>query len=211
MYIVNCKGVVTVVKYERGKGANVDVNKEVVWMKYGQELIDSLERENERFRQSMRDRFQRVMDCEYDWDDCFISDKVEERGVSNNQKKIDLIKRGGCDWFIEYASLDGELVDARWCDTKYGWKLRAKMPDGSVVWTSANTRSGLAKKGLKKVECLRPAWFKFSSGGLKGMLGVYCGSYVLFPSDVNYATGEKASDEPIEIRDFSGGKRGCVE
>lgn len=50
-------------------------------------------------------------------------------------------------------------------------------------------------------ECKRPAWFKFSSGN-SGMLGVYTGEYVPFPSDVNYATGELATVEPVEIRDI---------
>jgi hypothetical protein len=74
------------------------------------------------------------------------------------------------------------------------------MPDGSVVWTSACTKKGLAKKGLKMVECLRPAWYKFHSS-CSGMLGVYSGSYILFPSDWNYATGEEAKDEPLDIRE----------
>ena len=49
---------------------------------------------------------------------------------------------------------------------------------------TATTAKGLAKKGLKQVECLRPAWYKFSSSH-SGMLGVYTGDYVPFPSDIN--------------------------
>ena len=75
------------------------------------------------------------------------------------------------------------------------------MPDGRVVWTTALTEKGLAKKGLKKVWCLRPAWFAFKSSS-SGMLGVYSGSYVLFPSDYNYATGEVASNDPIQVKDW---------
>lgn len=128
--------------------------------------------------------------------------RCESRGIDTNNEKIALIKDGGCAWFTEYATLDGVLVKARWCDTKYGSSLRAEMPDGSVVWTTALTDKGLARKGLKRVSCLRPAWFAFKSSA-KGMLGVYTGSYVLFPSDYNYATGEAASDEPIEIKEWS--------
>lgn len=169
-------------------------------MKYGQELIDSLEKEIDRLQKSISDRIERINEGLTDFDDCFISERCESRGIQTNKEKIALIKDGGCAWFTEFATLDGQLVNAHYCKTQYGYSLRAEMPDGSVVWTTARTSKGLAKKGLKKVMCKRPAWFKFSSGN-SGMLGVYTGEYVLFPSDVNYATGEPASSEPIAMMD----------
>lgn len=169
-------------------------------MRYGTELIKSLESEIESYRNNMRERASRVDDGMTDFDDCFISQRVEERGIRTAQEKIDLLKKGGCAWFSEYATLEGELINARWCDTRYGLKLRAEMPDGSVIWTTADTAKGLAKKGIKKVECLRPAWFAFKSSS-RGLAGVYSGDYVLFPSDYNYATGEAAPADPIEIRE----------
>ena len=75
------------------------------------------------------------------------------------------------------------------------------MPDGSVVWTAADTKKGLAKVGLKRVLCKRPAWFALQSSGT-GMWGAYTAEYRKFPSDVNYATGEIASADPIEIREW---------
>ena len=170
-------------------------------MKYGKDLIEQLEREIAANRKAISDRYDRIDAGMTDIDDCFISQRCEERGISVAQDKIDLIRDGGCAWFAEYATLDGKLVDARWCNTKFGYSLRAEMPDGSVVWTTADTAKGLAKRGLKKVECKRPAWYAFKSSA-SGMLGVYCGQYVLFPSDVNYATGEDATVEPLEIRDI---------
>ena len=169
-------------------------------MKYGNELIKELESEIELLQKSIKNRQERIDLGWTDIDDCFLSERCETRGISECKNKIELIKNGGCMWFTEYATLDGKLVNAHWCNTKYGLKLRAVMPDGTVVWTTADTAKGLAKKGLKRVECLRPAWYKFSSGA-SGLLGVYSGSYVPFPSDVNYATGEPASSEPIEMRD----------
>lgn len=171
-------------------------------MKYGKELVEQLEQEIKRMQESISSRYDRIDAGLTDMDDCFISQKCEDRGISNNREKINLINNGGCLWFTEYATLDNKLINARWCKTQYGYSLRAEMPDGRVIWTTANTQKGLAKKGLKKVECKRPAWYKFSSGGLSGMLGVYAGSYVPFPSDVNYATGEPAGSDPIEIRDI---------
>lgn len=167
---------------------------------YGMELIAQLEKEIANYKAVIADRQRRIDAWQTDEDDCFISQRCDERGINIAKDKIALIKDGGCMWFTEYATLDGKLVNARWCNTRYGSSLRAEMPDGSVVWTTATTAKGLARKGLKKVECLRPAWFTFHSSH-SGMMGVYTGSYVPFPSDFNYATGEAASDEPIEIRD----------
>lgn len=169
-------------------------------MKYGQELIEQLEKEIKVLQESISNRIDRINDGSTDWDDCFISQRCESRGIDTARRKIELINDGGCAWFPEYATLEGQLVEARWCRTEWGSSLRAVMPDGKVVWTTARTAKGLARKGLKRVMCKRPAWFKFSSGN-SGMLGVYTGDYVLFPSDVNYATGEGAGAEPIEIKD----------
>lgn len=170
-------------------------------MMYGIELINRLEAENETLKKAIANRDERINNWETDDDDCFISQRVESRSISVNNEKIQLIRNGGCAWFVEYATLDGILVKAHWCNTKYGCSLRAEMPDGTVVWTTANTAKGLAKKGLKRIECKRPAWFAYKTP-YSGMMGVYCGSYELFPSDYNYATGEPAASEPIETRDI---------
>lgn len=169
-------------------------------MMYGTELINKLEAEITTLQAALDRRAERIANWETDEDDCFISERCESRGISVAKNKIALIKDGGCAWFPEYATLDGQIVKAHWCQTRFGSSLRAEMPDGTVVWTTASTAKGLAKKGLKRVECLRPAWYAYSSP-YSGMMGVYCGDYVLFPSDYNYATGEPAKAEPIEIRE----------
>lgn len=176
-------------------------------MLYGKELIESLEKEIERYEESMNRRSERIREGLTDEEDCFISMRVEERGRELAKDKINLIKDGGCSWFVEYATLDGKILNAKWCNcrsyTGYGTtsKLRIEMPDGSVKWTQAMTAKGLARLGIKKILCKRPAWFRFSSSG-SGMFGVYTGQYVLFPSDINYATGEKAGEEPLEIKEY---------
>ena len=170
-------------------------------MRYGQELIEMLEKEVASYEAAMADRSRRIAEWQTDEDDCFISQRVDERGLELAKDKIALIKDGGCMWFPEYATLDGTLINARWCNTKFGYSLRAEMPDGSVVWTTADTEKGLAKRGIKKVMCKRPAWFAFHSSN-SGMMGVYTGSYVPFPSDINYATGEPATAEPIEVAPY---------
>lgn len=158
-------------------------------MKYGQDLIKDLEKDIETIKAIQSDRAQRIAAGETDVDDCFISMRHDEQSVSVCREKIRLLEKGGCEWFVEYATLDGTLVDAKWCNTRFGGKLRVKRPNGEVIWTTASTAKGLAKVGLKRVECLRPAWFAFKGS-----------SFQIFPSDTNYATGETASAEPIEIR-----------
>ena len=167
-------------------------------MLYGEELIKKLEDEIA-FTHDVRERrAERIANWQTDEDDCFISERVDERSILLNRQKIELIRNGGCAWFTEYATLDGTLVKAHWCNTKFGLSLRVEMPDGSVVWTTSTTPKGLAKRGLKTVSCLRPAWYAYKTP-YRGMMGAYCGSYELFPSDVNYATGEPASVEPLAI------------
>ena len=170
-------------------------------MLFGADLIKKLEEEMETTKKVMANRAERINEGMTDEDDCFVSMRCDERALYLCQDKINLIKEGGTSWFTEYATLDGKLIDAHWCNTRYGSKLKAVMPDGQVVWTNAITPNGLAKRGIKMVYCRRPAWFKFSSNG-SGMYGVYTGQYILFPSSVNYATGEDASVDPLEIKEI---------
>lgn len=156
---------------------------------YGQDLIERLEAQRETIKKQIANREERIANWETDIDDCFIS------------MKLHLLRNGGTSWFLEYATLDGTIIQARWCNTKYGTKLRAVMPNGEVIWTSSDTARGLAKRGIKKVLCKRPAWIRFYSGD-SGMMGVMTGSYGEFPSNVNYATGEAAPADPIEIKDY---------
>lgn len=68
-------------------------------MKYGNELIKSLEKEIETLQKSLSDRIDRINDGLTDFDDCFMSDRCEQRGIQTNKEKIALIKDGGCAWF----------------------------------------------------------------------------------------------------------------
>lgn len=169
-------------------------------MKYGKELIEELKDEIARNREIIKNRIERIEALQTDWDDCFVSQRFDDRAIRLAKDKIELIEAGGVSDFLEYATTDGKLVKARWRATKYGTKLRAELPDGSVIWTEARTAKGLAKYGLKKVLCTRPAWYRFSAAG-SGLAGAYFGNYVLFPSDYNYATGEAATAEPLAIKE----------
>lgn len=172
-------------------------------MLYGVELIKSLENEKALIRENQRNREKRIANWETDEDDCFISIRCDDRNSHLIDDKIQLIQDGGCHWFVEYQSTSGvHEKKHNWFENKFGgWSLRVELMDGTVVYTSADTEKGLAKKGLKKVLALRPAWYAFHSSQ-RGMMGVYSGEYVLFPSSVNYATGEDATVEPLEVKPF---------
>ena len=128
-------------------------------MLYGAELIKKLEGEIATYQEAISNRMDRIGKMETDWDDCFVSQRCEERGISNAQDKIRLIRDGGTAWFSEYATLDGKIVNARWCNTKFGTSLRVEMPDGSVVrrkglkQLNASALLGTASK-VRTAECL---------------------------------------------------------
>lgn len=170
-------------------------------VKYGQELIESLMRKREVIEARIANRRDRIDTWQTDEEDCFISMKVDADALSQIDMKLYLLRNGGTSKFREYATLDGKIVNARWCNTKYGWKLRVVMPNGEVIWTSSDTKNGLAKRGLKQVICTRPAWIRFTTNDT-GLNGVMSGYYTEFPSRFNYATGDVASDDPIEMVDY---------
>ena len=74
-------------------------------MKYGQELIEMLEKEIANYEQVMTDRQRRIDAWQTDKDDCFISQRCDERGVQLAKEKIALIKDGGCMWFPSMENL----------------------------------------------------------------------------------------------------------
>lgn len=109
------------------------------------------------------------------------------------QAMIQKIQDGGCAWFPEYATLDGEVVDFRWQTSDNGKYLVVILPNGEITTVTDISPEGLANAGIQYVECKRPAWFERDAN-----YNCYC-----VKSDVNYATGEKASAKPVEVRTFN--------
>lgn len=147
--------------------------------------IEMLNARYERTLECIRDRERRIANCEVESTDCFLSARADADRLRTIERQREILENGGLAWLWEYATLDNQLVEARWVDTRYGRKLVAEMPDGSTVWTTAQTAKGLAKKGLKEVRCLRPAWAESPRE--------------LWAAKWNRATGEDAAEEPVEI------------
>lgn len=144
-----------------------------------------------RTREIIHSRAERIANCEVESSDCALSMMADRQMVALCEKQIELLD-GNCEaWFVGYSTLDGEIVDARWVDTRYGRKLVADMPDGETVWTTADTEKGLAKRNLKKVMVKRTAWAKLQSNG--SSLASGC-SVVVYPACLNRTTGEYSED-----------------
>lgn len=162
---------------------------------FGQELIAQLEDELQRWQQSREERQERIDAGRVEPEDCCISEWSDRLQLDGCSRKLALLRSGGLAWFREYATLDGVIVPARLVSNRFGVRYRVSMPDGKVVWTTARTAAGLAKRSLKTVHCLRPAWYKLHCDDLMS------GGWALQPADVNYATGEAAGEAPVQVKD----------
>lgn len=153
-------------------------------MSNGIVTIDDIDRRIERIHESQRDRAMRIIDCEVEDTDCFLSMKAEEMSLRELEAQRRIIENGGMAEFFAYETLDGTPVDAKWIDTRYGYRLRANMPDGSTVWTSATTEKGLAKRGLVEKKVMKPAWTRIGGKGLWNW------TIEIYEAKLNRATGE---------------------
>ncbi len=167
---------------------------------YGKDLEMELMEDLKRFKTIALDREKRIDDGMTDYDDCFVSIQSESIGKQKTEMKLNILQNDGFSWFEEFATLDGALCKSALCETRYGFRWRIETPDGQVIWTSAETKKGLARIGLKKMLCKRPAWVKYEGFGT-GLAGALNGTCVVFPSNTNFATGLPADREPIEIRE----------
>ena len=156
--------------------------------------VEQLEAQLGRILACKRERAERIARCEVEDSDCFLSMRAEDNQIAKIKARISIIKDGGCAWFVEYATLDGTLCDSSWVNTKYGYKLKVNMPNGEVVLTTAKTKKGLAKKGIKMVNVKRVAWADSGKGWFT--------PYSVYPAKLNRATGEYTDGEPIEIKDY---------
>lgn len=141
----------------------------------------------ERTRDAMADRARRIADCEVEATDCALSIMADREQLSLRERQLEILDAGGYAWLPDYRTLDGEEVEWAWVDTRYGRKLVVDMPDGSTVWTTACTERGLAKRGIKRVRALVPAWARLRSNGSSVASGC---SVETYPANLNRATGE---------------------
>lgn len=150
---------------------------------YGEELRQSIIRDREALVSAIADRSRMISEGLTDIDDCFMSQRCEERGIGECDMKLAILDRGGVDEYDTVFDETGNEVSWRWVNTRYGLKVVAR-------GIFANSIKALCKKtGWHEGKVVAPTWVKFVSSG-RGLLGVYSGSYIEVRWPVNMATGE---------------------
>lgn len=164
-------------------------------MKYGQELLEILEQERAALKARNDARYERVVNGDMELDDCFVSTWAGDLNQRLLEAKIEILQNGGVAEFTELLYLDGTPTGARLLNTRYGTKYLVKHADGTEEWVDPHVKEKtLARKGYKLGVVTRPAWAKIAGGGhgLAGMASCYI---KIFPSRVNYWTGEEVRRE----------------
>ena len=150
---------------------------------YGEELRKVIEKQKATLQAAIDNRARRIANWETDEDDCFMSQRAEEQGISECNMQLEILNGDGCMDYEGWFDADGNEVRVRWVDTKYGCRC---------VWNGifASSEKALMKKtGLTRKTIRVPVWTKFSTP-YSGMLGAYCGSYERVRWHTNMVTGE---------------------
>jgi hypothetical protein len=155
--------------------------------RFGQVLLDDLLKDRDGNHKEAAEREDKMQNCEFDIDDCFVS--VWANGWSKRllDTKIAILNDGGYADFPAIVDKDGKLVSDTHVETRYGGRYIVKDLDGNVTEWINPTEKVLAKKGYQYGSIRKPAWAKLdgSGYGLSGSVWVKT-----FPSDFNYWTGE---------------------
>ena len=150
---------------------------------YGEELRKSIMASKQRLIDAIANRSERIANGETDIDDCFLSQRVEENGIMEANKQLSILDNGGVMDYEAIFDENGEEVNVRVVDTRYGLKFV-----GRGIF--ANSQKALLKKTGWTVKTIKvPCWTKFSSSS-SGLMGVYGGSYEVVRWHTNMATGE---------------------
>lgn len=160
----------------------------------GEELMKELQESIEHTVSIIRDRQERIGRGETDMDDCFVSQRSNEQSIQEDKMKINILKNKGLHEFECLIDLEtDEVISVNPRSGKFGlyWRIPSEHVDkfGNYVGY-AKRESTYTRKGLKVERRTRPAWVTFSSGGGTGMMAAYTGQHVIFPSNINYYTGE---------------------
>lgn len=165
----------------------------------GENYIKSLEAEIQRYRDTIKDRYERIGRGETDMDDCFVSQRSNETAITTAQYKIDILKRGGLWDFMVLVDSTGQVVCESTGEGKYGpfWWVKDSEAFGRRHvpyhrrYEPEQIVKHYAKYGLKLEKREFPAWVTLRSNG-KGMFGAYMAQPSIFRSRMNYYTGEHA-------------------
>ena len=150
---------------------------------YGAELAREIEAQKQRYITAIEDRQRRINNWETDEDDCFMSQRVEERGIHECNTRLEILKGDGTMPFEAVIDQEGNEVYVRNVHTRFGWAYV-----GRGIF--ANSIKALCKKtGWHTEEIRVPVWTKLCSGG-SGLYGAYTASVECVRWHTNMVTGE---------------------
>lgn len=153
-------------------------------MAYGKELAEQVKADRQRYIDNMDNRAERIRNWQTDDEDCFLSQRVEEQGISECNMKLEILKGDGLMDFEGLFDQDGKEIRYKWIGTRFGTRIVAN-------GIFANSMEALLKKTGWTTRTIQvPAWVTFSSGSGGGMCAVYTGSYVITRWHTNMVTGE---------------------
>jgi len=151
---------------------------------YGKELAELVRKNIQRHADAIKSRMDRINEGWTDMDDCFLSQRVDERAIGEARMQLAILEGDGTMEIDAIFDEDGKEVDVRWANTRYGYKLVAR-----GIW--ANSQKALLKKtGWTKRTIKVPCWTSFSPGSGGGMCAVYSGTYEVVRWHTNMVTGE---------------------
>ena len=133
-----------------------------------------------------------MLDCKYDLDDCFVSYALQNTHKEVCHLQLEILRNGGVWTFTGYQDFQGNWLYPITFQNKFGgystcYKNVAK---GITIFSSATTVKGLARKGIKKIRYVAPAWANV--GG-----SAFGQTYArIYEAEYNRCTGK---EEPIKV------------
>jgi hypothetical protein len=150
---------------------------------FGEELRKNILENKQRAIKAIEDRNKRINDGLTDLDDCFISQRCNERAIQEANMQLDILSGDGLGEWEVIVDQNGDEVNARWVKTRYGYKIVAN-------GIFAASKKALCKKTGWHTEVRRvPIWTKFCANA-SGLLGVYTGTVEIVRWHTNMVTGE---------------------
>lgn len=151
---------------------------------YGEELKKAILARKARAQAAIDDRADRIGRWETDEDDCFMSQRIDERSIRECNMQLEILDTDGTMEIGAIIDADGNEVRVHHFTNKWG---RDSVVGRGVFASSVNAL--LKKTGWTRKTIRVPVWTKFCSP-TGGMMGVYCGDYEKVRWHTNMVTGE---------------------
>ena len=152
---------------------------------YGEELRKAILAQRARLQEAVDRRAEHLANCDFDLDDCFVSEHVERDGIRECNMQLEILDTDGLMDYDAIIDENGNEVRVHWFTNKWG---RATVVGNGVF---ASSISALLKKTGWTEKTIRvPVWTKFCAGGVRGIAGVMCGSAERVRWHTNMVTGE---------------------